>query len=137
MAQQTQLRAFREIVGKCSCLVKAGLGNEVQQQQLSGISPALKAFESIEMPTIVVIGSVSCGKSRLVESLVGIGSFLPSGRTQAPVLIKLRRESMQTQPLLEMSAPGNAAGKKVESVGKLKSMIESCMEIIANKSSGA
>ncbi len=49
-------------------------------------------FKDFDLPQIVVVGSQSSGKSSVVESLVGIDSFLPRGRgivTRVPLILQL------------------------------------------------
>ena len=52
----------------------------------------IKARNSIDLPQIVVIGSQSCGKSSVLESIVG-RDFLPRGSgivTRCPLILSLK-----------------------------------------------
>ncbi|KAJ6327722.1 hypothetical protein OIU78_014558 [Salix suchowensis] len=73
----------------------------------SGISRVMK--EGIQLPTIVVVGDRSSGKSSVPESLAGIG--LPRGRgirTGVPLIMRLQHH---TAPEPELS-PGVRVAKQ-------------------------
>ena len=59
----------------------------------TGAAGALPALWSV-LPSIVVIGGQSSGKSSLLESIVGGGDFLPRGSgivTRRPLILRLQQ----------------------------------------------
>lgn len=59
--------------------------------------------EGIELPTIVVVGDQSSGKSSVLESLAGIS--LPRGQgicTRVPLIMRLKNDASLSQPQLEL-----------------------------------
>ena len=76
---------------KRQTLVEGGAGNMLREgsglRQLVGdmmkltysLPPDLASTDDLDPPRIVVIGSRSCGKSSVIESLVG-QEFIPKGK---------------------------------------------------------
>jgi dynamin 1-like protein len=60
--------------------------------------------DKIDLPQIVVIGSQSCGKSSLLELLIG-EEFLPKGEgivTRCPILVQMTRDKTLVRPRIRL-----------------------------------
>lgn len=94
-----------------------------------------KMSEEVEFPQIVVIGSQSCGKSSLLDMIVG-EDFLPKGEnimTRSPILVQstLNKSLKQTRARL-----GHLKDKIFEDFNKLKDEIILQTERLAGKGKG-
>jgi GTPase SAR1 family protein len=94
-----------------------------------------KMSDEVEFPQIVVIGSQSCGKSSLLDLIVG-EDFLPKGEnimTRTPILI----QSTTNKSLKHARARlGHLKDKIFEDFGKLKDEINLQTERLAGKAKG-
>lgn len=91
--------------------------------KLQEVFSRTKVNFNISLPQIVVIGGQSCGKSSVLESIVGI-DFLPRGTnivTRRPTIIQLINTSFADKPWAEFT---HRPGEKYFDFGKVKEEIE-------------
>lgn len=91
--------------------------------------------ERIDLPQIAVIGSQSCGKSSLLELLIG-EEFLPKGEgivTRCPILVQLTREKTLTKNRVRFA---HVKDRIYEDFKQVREEIITQTERLAGKSKG-
>lgn len=91
--------------------------------------------DKIDLPQIVVIGSQSCGKSSLLEMLIG-EEFLPKGEgivTRCPILIQMTRDKTLTRNRVRF---GHQKDKVFEDFRAARDEIIAQTERLAGKNKG-
>lgn len=92
--------------------------------------------ENIQLPTIVVVGDQSSGKSSVLESLAGI--TLPRGHgiaTRVPLVLRLQSCKLDEESIIKMDY-GNFKDQEINGEEQIEATINAATNVLAGSSKG-